>query len=175
MEILTDKIKKTKQLLNSLKSTYNNIVKLVYEESWKKYNEQPSTEDLFRWSLSLIKSHYISKYWRYFFIKQTDWKSKEYLGYYTILQEDFNWRNGKEDIGKICYLKDLFSIIDWHKLWKFNVENNDTNCSLNEFIKLHKKNCYNLFLEYLENDKKGSLYLVNDKKLKIKNIVIYLF
>ena len=122
MEILTDKIKDTKFLLDSLKSTYNNIVRLPYEESQNKWNEQPSTEDLFRWSLSLVQSHYISKYHRYSFRMNTDWKTKEYLGNYNILEQDSNWRNGSEDIGKVCYLKDLSSIINWKELWKYPVQ-----------------------------------------------------
>lgn len=176
MDILTDKIKDTKQLLDSLKSTYNNIVKLAYEESWKKYNEQPSLEDLFRWSLSLVQSHYISKYNRYSFRINTDWKTKEYLGNYSIY-ENFQSISytAPEHIGKICYLKNLSSIINWKELWKYHVEENYTLLSLADFIKKYENNCHDIFERYLQNKKKGKLYLVNDKKLKIKNIVIYLY
>ena len=43
----------------------------------------------------------------------------------------------------------------------------------NEEIKKYENDCYDIFYRYLQNKKKGNLYLVNDKKLKIKNIQVF--
>jgi hypothetical protein len=185
MKNLIQEVKNLESQYNRKKQELNEIVKLIKEEIDDSYFKSfADSGTFFRFAIMLIFGFYKKRYEFDFgskikINKATEWKTKEYLNYYNILQEE-PWKyactQSYDNVGFVCYKKDLFFPLrnEMENIWKQQVVNFHYTKSLDEFTTFYKEHPEFLFDVFRKTEPTSFLTLVNYPSLELEDIVIYM-
>lgn len=186
---LKSQIENLESDLKKLREIYNNCVEAIKEEQSEKYYSQ-NEEDTLRYAINLFYGHYTNKYYdlpnRLRISRAQQWSpDKKLLNYYRIYKKSgYEFSSGESEnlVGFICKLKYLSEAISeevYKEMWWFYMNNNSKYTeSLSAFkndLKTSKIDLYSLFYDYNKGKEKDFiLEVINEKKLKVEDILIYL-
>ncbi|HMT02316.1 MAG TPA: hypothetical protein PKD00_03250 [Burkholderiales bacterium] len=178
-QILKNDFKKAKDMFEEIIS---NIKKEMEDSYFKSKNPNKMK---FRFAIMLLTGKYIKNYEeefsnRLFISPVTDYKSKEYENYYSVLKGiagTYGFTESRKNIGFICFKKDLVFALRYkmQDIWRFHVSNRYVE-SLDTFTKDCLDNKLNLLEIYEDYCREHDieLHFIDCPQIKVTDIIISL-